>query len=102
MADPLPNDLRSFAFPQEIEHIGGLTKRELFAVFGDQPGVAEIVTAAGFHSPDGFSVWRDKETKIGTFTDWWSKLSNRERFALSSKVRMEQADALLSALNVAK
>lgn len=36
------NDLRSFAFPQEIEHIGGLTKRELFAAMAMQGLCASV------------------------------------------------------------
>lgn len=104
----IPNDLRNEpAFPsQPLDGSGnpacapniGLSKRELFAALSTQPGVSEIVTAAGLHCPDNFTVWKDAETKIGTFSDWWAKMSNEERFALSSKVRVQQADALLAAL----
>ena len=76
----------------------GLTKRELFALHATQPGVSEIVTAAGLHCPDNFSVWYDADTRIGSFNEWWSKLTNEERFALSSKVKVQQADALLAEL----
>lgn len=110
----MSNDLRNGAeeaFPGQPfggegyptgEYRSGLTKREYFAVFADQPGVMEIVTAAGLHCTDNFWVWKDPETKIGSFNDWWSKMSNEERFALSSKVRVQQADALLTALDVSK
>lgn len=94
----LANDQCAFPSAYSLPENRGLTKREYFAVFADQPGVAEIVTAAGLHCTDNFWVWKDADTKIGSFTDWWSKLSNTERFALSSKVRVQQADALLAAL----
>lgn len=80
------------------EDEGGMTKREYFAVMATQPGVSEIVTAAGLHCPDNFSVWKDAETRIGHFNDWWSKLSNEERFRLTAVVRIQQADALLAEL----
>lgn len=97
MNAPLPTET-DLVFPGLMGK--GLTKRELFAVFSDQPGVAEIVTAAGLRCTDNFWVWKDAETKIGSFNDWWATLSNAERFALSAKVRVEQADALLKALGV--
>jgi hypothetical protein len=101
VAESLPNENVS-AFPSgdfyNCEPSRGLTKREYFAVFADQPGVAEIVTAAGLVCTDNFWVWKDAETKIGSFADWWAKKSNEERFALSAKVRVQQADALLAAL----
>jgi hypothetical protein len=95
---PLTNDQRVFPSAYALTENVGLTKRELFAVFSTQPGVAEIVTAAGLHCQDNFWVWKDADTKIGSFTDWWAKMSNEERFALSSKVRVQEADALLAAL----
>lgn len=82
---------------EAVQHCG-LTKRELFAMHATQPGVSEIVTAAGLHCPDNFSVWHDADTRIGSFNEWWSKLTNEERFALSSKVKVQQADALLAEL----
>lgn len=87
------------AFPGEGPNTQGygLTKREWLATFATQPGVSEIVAAAGLICPDNFNVWNNTE-KIGTFNDWWAKMSNEERFALSSKVRVQQADALLAAL----
>lgn len=84
--------------PAGYDRHPGLTKRELFAMHATQPGVSEIVTAAGLHCPDNFSVWYDADTRVGSFNEWWSKLTNEERFALSSKVKVQQADALLAEL----
>lgn len=100
MSHSVEGSASAFPTPQSAfnQDANGLTKREYFAVHSDQPGVAEIVTAAGLHCTDNFWVWKDAETKIGSFNDWWMKLTNEERFALSSKVRVQQADALLKEL----
>lgn len=76
----------------------GLTKREYFAIHADQPGVAEIVRAAGLHSPDNFYVWKDAETKVGNFNEWYSALPDAERFRLWARVRVQMADALIAEL----
>mgnify|MGYP000936458441 CR=1 FL=1 len=78
----------------------GMSLRDYFAAKADQPGVAEVVTAAGLTCPDGISVWADSNTRIGTFTQWWGGLTNEDRFALSAKVRFQQADAMLRAREV--
>jgi hypothetical protein len=79
------------------EHQPGITARDYFAAHAEQPGVAEIISAAGLYSPDGHTVWSDPETQIGTFTKWWSTLTNERRFYLAAKVKFEQADAMLKA-----
>jgi hypothetical protein len=76
----------------------GLSKREYMALHVDQPGVAEIITAAGYTSRDAFQMWSDPDTTIGTFPQWWAKLSNERRFELYAKVRVAMADALLAEL----
>jgi hypothetical protein len=70
--------------------------RDYFAAKADQPTVQEIVTAAGLHSPDNYTVWIDGETQIGTVIQWWGTLTNESRFALAAKVRFQYADAMLA------
>jgi hypothetical protein len=74
----------------------GMTLRDFFAAKADQPTVQEIVTAAGLHSPDNYTVWSDGETQIGTVIQWWGTLTNESRFALLAKVRFQYADAMLA------
>ena len=93
------NNEPAFPYGEHGTVLGGLTKREYFAIHCDQPGVSELVTAAGLICPDNWSVWRDKDTKLGTFTEWYAKLTNAERFELYAKVRVQIADAMCSALN---
>lgn len=64
----------------------GMTLRDYMAIHSTQPGVAEILTAAGLGEMSGIA-----------FHSWWARLTNEERFALTSKVRYQQADAMLKA-----
>lgn len=96
------NNEPAFPWGEHGSLLGGLTKREYFAIHCDQPGVSELVTAAGLICPDNWSVWRDKDTKLGTFTEWYAKLTNTERFELYAKVRVQTADAMCSALKGAE
>jgi hypothetical protein len=66
--------------------MGGMTLRDYMAIHSTQPGVAEILTAAGLGEMSGIA-----------FHSWWARLTNEERFALTSKVRYQQADAMLKA-----
>jgi hypothetical protein len=75
----------------------GLTKREYFAVHLDQPGMAEIVTAAGLTWSNN-EVWEGEHISLGYFDKWWSTLPQARRFALYAKVRVALADALLAEL----
>lgn len=81
----------------------GLTKRELFALHAEQPGVQEIVTAAGYYTEDNFLIYKTRHKvgadRIGPFNEWWATLTNQERFALTAKVKIQQADALLAGLS---
>ena len=74
----------------------GMSLRDWFAAHADQPGQAEIATAAGLRL-EGQKIWLDETNCIGTWGQWWAGLSNTERFDLSSKVRYQQADAMLAA-----
>ena len=80
------------AFPHDGQHnyTGGMTLRDYMAIHSSQPGVAEILTAAGLGEMSGTD-----------FYSWWARLTNEERFALTSKVRYQQADAMLKAREAA-
>ena len=88
------------AFPGIIgppsEFALGMSLRDYFAVHADQPGYAEIVSHAGLTYGSN-QVWRDAQTSIGTFDNWWRDLPNEERFRLSAGVRYAMADAMLAA-----
>lgn len=77
---------------------GDLRKREYFALHADQPGVLEIITAAGHKCVMNHWVDFGDGTPRQTFNDWYEALSQRERFALQAKVRVQMADALLHEL----
>ncbi len=77
----------------------GLSLRDYFAAKADQPGVLEIITAAGLRCEDNFWVVRVNGTKI-KFTEWYEAMSQAERFALQAKVRFQLADAMLAAREV--
>jgi len=74
----------------------GMSLRDYFAIHCDQPGVDEIVTAAGLVHRD-YKVWQDENTCLGHFIDWYSKLSQERRFELYAKVRYAMSDAMLKA-----
>lgn len=79
-----------------MEPSWGMSLRDYFAVHCDQPGTAEIITAAGLSlkSPAGvFVVFPDGSEK--TFSEWWNEMSQAERFGLYAKVRFDLADAML-------
>ena len=80
------------AFPHDGQHnyTGGMALRDYMAIHSSQPGVAEILTAAGLGEMSGTDFYL-----------WWKRLTNEERFALTSKVRYQQADAMLKAREAA-
>lgn len=82
----------TFQFP-------GMSLRDYFAIHCDQPGQAEIVLEAGLIW-NGYKVWSDSETSLGSFDEWYSKLPNEQRYALYSKVRYQLADAMLKAREI--
>lgn len=72
----------------------GMEMRDYFAVHADQPGVSEIVAAAGMvHS--GGRVWSNEEVDLGSFNVWWDTLPLVRRLELSAMVRYAMADAML-------
>lgn len=73
-----------------------MTMRDHFAMHCDQPGMAEIVTAAGFVYSAG-QVWSDGQTSLGSFDAWWRTLPQHERLGLYARVRYAMADAMLAA-----
>ncbi len=77
-------------------HYPGMTMRDYFAIHADQPGAAEIATAAGLTYWCG-AVWSDGDTRLAGFEEWWRGLPQERRFELSATVRYQQADAMLSA-----
>lgn len=83
------------AFPIEILQESGLSHRDYAAIHADQPGIAEIVSMAGFTYASN-QVWSDEQTSLGTFDMWWRSIPNAERFMLSARVRYAMADALLA------
>ncbi|KAA3504631.1 hypothetical protein DXM27_05320 [Rhizobium rhizogenes] len=72
-----------------------MTHRDYAAIHADQPGIAEIVSMAGFTYLSG-QVWSDEQTSLGPFDSWWRSIANSERFMLSARVRYAMADALLA------
>ena len=76
----------------------GMSLRDYFAIHSDQPGETEIMTAAGVSVAEDRHLVTEAGNTVGrSFSDWWHKLSNETRFMLSSKVRYQQADAMLKA-----
>jgi hypothetical protein len=76
-----------------------LSVRDYFAVHCDQPGEAEIASAAGLVWDSGMLVIPSEHDSIDervTFNQWWWRLPQAERFALYAKVRYSMADALLA------
>lgn len=94
MADKPENP---YAFPLSAGEFGemGMTLRDYFAIHSDQPGVAEIVTAANLTYAN-HKVWIDEQTSLGSFDEWWQSLPQEERLSLYAKVRFAMADALLT------
>lgn len=87
------------AFPVQWEFAAnetGMSLRDWFASQADQPGVSEIVSAAG-HTTDGFWVEVSGQAEKLKFNDWWNGLPLSERCLLSSRVRYALADAMLAA-----
>lgn len=72
----------------------GMTLRDYFAIHIDQPGMLEIVTAAGLVWSDN-RVWSSPEGPGEYFDNWFGGLPAAERAALYAKVRYELADAML-------
>jgi hypothetical protein len=72
-----------------------MTLRDYFAIHGDQPGVAEIVSTAGL-TYASHRVWKDSQTNLGSFDDWYNSLPQLERLALYARVRYAIADAMLA------
>jgi hypothetical protein len=70
--------------------------RDYFAIHCDQPGEAEIVTAAGLTFSNG-EVWADERTSLGSFAKWYRDAPQDERFRLYAEVRYALADAMLKA-----
>jgi hypothetical protein len=82
-------------------HYPGMSLRDYFAIHADQPGAAEIATAAGLTFSSG-AVWSDGDSRIASFEDWWRGLSQDRRFELSATVRYQQADAMLAVRSPAR
>jgi hypothetical protein len=78
----------------------GMSLRDYFAIHCDQPGMAEIATAAGLPWKNGTVVDTDPVDGLDrarSFDQWWSTVSQAERFELYAKVRYAMADAMLAA-----
>lgn len=92
------DDINDFAFPVAgalgANQCNGMTLRDYFAIHVDQPGVLELVTAAGFTHGAG-QVWQDPQTSLGSFETWYRTLTSAERAAMYAKVRYELSDAML-------
>jgi len=75
----------------------GMSLRDYFAVHADQPGMTEIVAAAGLRLLKG-QIWADDEGPIfPSFNAWWESLDQNARFELSAQVRYAMAEAMLEA-----
>jgi hypothetical protein len=74
----------------------GMSLRDYFAIHCDQPGQAEIVTAAGLTYSVG-QVWVTGDASLGTFDKWYASLPQERRFQLYATVRYALADAMLKA-----
>lgn len=82
--------------PAEI--CDGLSLRDYFAAKATQPGVSEIITAAGLREAnDGKVICEDGCER--TFNFWWRGLTNEYRFQLAAKVRYQEADAMIAERN---
>lgn len=95
----------AFPMPMYEDHHGdyqggysGMTLRDYFAIHCDQPGEAEIVTAAGYELAEG-AVWDGPSTRLGSFSSWYRELSAEKRFSLYAKVRYAMADAMIKERN---
>lgn len=86
----------SYAERGDVYGSRGMSLRDYFAIHCDQPGEAEIATAAGFTLESG-RVWYTTTDGGLTFNDWWRTLTQEQRFELYAKVRYEMADAMLKA-----
>lgn len=80
-----------------------MSLRDYFAIHCDQPGRAEIVTAAGLELSDNGQVLPPLEgeekgarASYGFFDKWYQTLSQQERMQLYAKVRYQLADAMLA------
>ena len=91
-AFPLPEHL---SWAPHDSH--GMSLRDWFASQCDQPGEAEIITAAGLtaRSSSGYFVVFADGYEM-TFSEWWRSMTQAERFALYAKVRYAIADAMLA------
>jgi hypothetical protein len=83
-------DNHGFYTPDQI----GMTLRDYFAVHADQPGVSEIVSAAGLRT-DGYYVLFGDGGDKQPFNEWWNNIPLHERLELSAIVRFAIADAML-------
>lgn len=76
----------------------GMTLRDYFAIHCDQPGEAEIVTAAGLKWDQGLVVAQDRDGTVRrSFSQWWWTIPQSRRFELYAQVRYALADAMLKA-----
>ena len=78
----------------------GMSLLDYFAIHSTQPGVSEIVAAAGLQCPDNFNVYSYDGVLISTFNKWWATLTNEQRFTLSSKVKYQEASAMIAARSI--
>lgn len=74
----------------------GMSLRDYFAIHCDQPGEAEICTAAGLTWTVSGMIDRGDE-KAQTFGQWWATQTQEQRFYLYAKARYAMADAMLKA-----
>lgn len=80
------------------ENETGMSLRDWFAAHADQPGRAEIISAAGLKYQTAEGPYLDIPDRCGvSFDVWWREMPQAERFRLCAKVRYEMADAMIAA-----
>lgn len=74
----------------------GVTLRDYFATHSVQPGMGELASLAGLVYRQG-AVWKDEQTRVSGFDEWFNTLPLSERLELFSRAKYAMADAMLKA-----
>lgn len=74
----------------------GMTLRDYFATHSVQPGMGELASLAGLVYRQG-AVWKDEQTRVAGFDEWFNTLPLSERLELFSRAKYAMADAMLKA-----
>lgn len=90
------------AFPSENSHQSGntlwhhegMSLRDYFATHSTQPGISELVKAAGLFYELQTAYVKDGDRRW-TFSRWWEEKTLAEQSNLVAKVRYAMADAML-------